>query len=74
MLVLYWYQENVRTTGREYWGKVYMIWDTFRTGRRDGAIVRIDVPMAVQDDAAALNAALDFARTGSPYLSRFVPD
>ena len=40
-LSLYWYQENGRTIASEYWGKIYMVWDTFRTGRRDGAIVRI---------------------------------
>ena len=74
-LSLYWYQENGRTIASEYWGKIYMVWDTFRTGRRDGAIVRISVPMATRDgDAAALNAALDFARASSPYFSRFVPD
>jgi EpsI family protein len=74
-LALYWYQENGRTIASEYWGKIYMVWDTFRTGRRDGAIVRISVPMATTDDATtALNTALDLARTSSPYLSRFVPN
>ena len=74
-LALYWYQENGRIIASEYWGKIYMVWDTVRTGRRDGAIVRISVPMATQgDDAAALKVALDFARATSPYLSRFVPD
>ena len=74
-LTLYWYQENGRTIASEYWGKIYMVWDTFRTGRRDGAIVRISVPMAARDDGtAALDEASDLARTSSPYLSRFVPD
>ena len=74
-LVLYWYQESGRTIASEYWGKIHMVWDTFRTGRRDGAIVRISVPMARLDNStAALDAALDLARTSSPYLSRFVPD
>ncbi len=75
MLALYWYQENGRTIASEYWGKIYMVWDTFRTGRRDGAIVRISVPMTARGDGgAALNTALDFARASSPYLSRFIPD
>jgi len=76
MLTLYWYRENGRTIASEYWGKIYIVWDTFRTGRRDGAIVRITVPMGAKDDATttALNAALDFARASAPYLSQFVPD
>ena len=74
-LSLYWYQENGRTIASEYWGKIYMVWDTFRTGRRDGAIIRVNVPMTTRDDGAtALSAALDLAQNSSPYLSSYVPD
>jgi len=74
-LVLYWYQEQGRVIASEYWGKIYMIWDTLRSGRRDGAIVRIIVPMSARgDSAAALDAALDLARSSMPKLPRFLPD
>jgi EpsI family protein len=74
-LVLYWYQEHGRVIASEYWGKIYMIWDTLRSGRRDGAIVRIIVPMSDRsDNAAALEAALDLARSSMPKLPDFLPD
>ncbi|MGO9269612.1 MAG: VPLPA-CTERM-specific exosortase XrtD [Terriglobia bacterium] len=73
-LVLYWYQEQGRVIASEYWAKLYMIWDTIRSGRRDGAIVRVTVPMLGKEDSSALNAALDLVRTIIPILPRFVPN
>lgn len=73
-LVLYWYQEHGRVIASEYWGKLYMIWDTIRSGRRDGAIVRVTVPMLGKGDGSAVNAALDLVRTSTPILPRFLPN
>ena len=73
-VVLYWYQEHGRIIASEYWGKLYMIWDTIRSGRRDGAIVRVIVPMYGKEETSALNAALDMVRTSTPYLPRFLPN
>ena len=74
-LVLYWYQEQGRVIASEYWGKLYMIWDTIRSGRRDGAIVRISVPILDRARSAdALSAAQDLAQSTMPYLPRFLPD
>jgi EpsI family protein len=74
-LVLYWFQARGRVVANEYWGLSYLIWDAFRRGRRDGALVRITVPMRVQDEASvSLKAGLDLARTSLPQLSPFLPD
>jgi EpsI family protein len=73
-LVLYWYQEQGRVIASEYWGKLYMIWDTIRSGRRDGAIVRVSTPMLGKADSSALNAAMDLVRSSAPYLPRYLPN
>jgi len=73
-LVLYWYQEQGRVIASEYWGKLYMIWDTIRSGRRDGAIVRVTVPMLRKGDTSASTAALDLVRAITSYLPRFLPN
>lgn len=74
-LVLYWYQENGRVIANEYWGKVYLVWDALRTGRRDGAIVRFVSPIRKgQDVDAAMIPALELARAVAPELPRFLPD
>jgi len=74
-LVLYWYQENGRVIANEYWGKIYLVWDALRTGRRDGAIVRFVAPLQKgQDLNSAMLPALELARGVAPKLPRFLPD
>jgi EpsI family protein len=74
-LVLYWYQANGRVIASEYWGKVFLVLDALRTGRRDGAIVRFVVPIRKGSDGKAeLQSGLDMARNTMPLLPRYVPD
>ena len=74
-LVLYWYQANGRVIASEYWGKIFLVWDSLRTGRRDGAIVRFVVPIRKGSDGnAELQTALDMARNTVPFLPKYVPD
>ena len=74
-LVLYWYQANGRVIASEYWGKIYLVLDALRTGRRDGAIVRFVVPIRKGSDGRAeLQSGLDMARNTVPFLPRYVPD
>lgn len=74
-LVFYWYQANGRMIASEYWGKVYLVWDALRTGRRDGAIVRFVVPLPKGgDDARANDAALELARASVPLLPKYLPE
>jgi len=74
-LVLYWYQANGRVIASEYWGKIYLVLDALRTGRRDGAIVRFVVPIRKGSDGRAeLQSGLDMARNTAPFLPKYVPD
>ena len=41
MLVLYWYQAHGRVTPSEYWAKIFLVTDSMRLNRTDGALVRI---------------------------------
>jgi exosortase D (VPLPA-CTERM-specific) len=73
-LVLYWYQAHGRVIASEYWGKIYLVWDALRYHQRDGAIVRVTVPIAsAGDPETALRLALDLARLSSSHLPQFLP-
>ena len=70
-VVFYWYQANGRVIASEYWGKIVLVWDALRSGRRDGSIVRFVVPIPKgADDKPATAAALDLARTAAPLLPK----
>lgn len=74
-LALYWYQAQGRIIASEYAGKFYLIWDAMRTGRRDGAIVRVLLPMRPQESIEAATAqGLSLASPALPLLNRFLPD
>lgn len=73
-LILYWYQAQGRIIASEYWGKLYLVWDAMREGRRDGAIVRVLVPMQPAESiAAATQEALSLANPSVPLLRGFLP-
>jgi EpsI family protein len=71
-LVFYWYQSAHRTVASEYAAKMYLVLDSMRTGRSDGALVRIVSPIG-RDEAAAERSALDFVRVLYPALSAHLP-
>ncbi|HVA65233.1 MAG TPA: EpsI family protein [Terriglobales bacterium] len=74
-LVLYWYQAQGRIIASEYWGKIYLVWDAMREGRRDGAIVRVLVPMQPNESVAkATQDALSLANPSLPVLRNFLPN
>jgi EpsI family protein len=73
-LALYWYQENGRVIASEYWGKFYLVWDALRTGRRDGAIVRVMIPLRRNENIdGPTEVGLAFARTASAGLPAYLP-
>jgi EpsI family protein len=75
MLVLYWYQAHGRIIADEYRSKFYLVWDAIRLHRRDGAIVRLVVPMDADQDPEQMNAlALRFAHQASQCLPQFLPN
>lgn len=74
MLVLYWYQAQGRIIASEYLGKVYLVWDALSQHRRDGALVRVTLPMAYgEDPQTATQTALSLAQGTLAQLGAFLP-
>ena len=73
-VVVYWYQANGRVIANEYWGKLYLVTDALRTGRRDGAILRVIVPVEKNESIdAATERVLEFTRDLLPLTKRILP-
>jgi EpsI family protein len=74
-LVLYWYEAHGRVIASEYRGKFYLVADALRSGRRDGAIVRILIPMSRSASEKQVTAeGLRFARVLRPELPKYLPE
>jgi hypothetical protein len=61
----------------EDWQKiVYMGIDRAKTGRTDGALVRVTIPLgkSIDPEADAEARFAEFAELTTPLLSRYVPD
>ena len=71
-LMIYWYKGRGRDVASEYWGKIYTVIDSVRLRRSDGAMVRVTVPFR-ESEAAAQQAAIEFASAASSVLPQFVP-
>jgi EpsI family protein len=73
-LVLYWYQAHGRVTSSEYWAKFYLVADSMRTARSDGALIRIWVMMEENENpAVAEGRAVEFAQQILPILDDYIP-
>lgn len=73
-LVLYWYQSNGRFVASEYWAKFYLVADSIRRNRSDGALVRVVTPVQrEEDDTSAERRAVEFARLIIPLLDAHIP-
>jgi EpsI family protein len=73
-VVLYWYQAHGRVTPNEYWAKFYLVADSIRMARSDGALVRIFAPLEGKEDANAAEVrAVQFAQQIWPVLDEYVP-
>jgi len=73
-LVLYWYWAHDRGVASEYWAKLYLVADSIRMNRSDGALVRITTPIVAgetADDAA--KRVLPFAASVVPLLENYIP-
>jgi EpsI family protein len=75
LLVVYWYQEHNRFIANEYRGKLYLMWDSICKGSRDGALVRVSIPLSPGADVDEATATiLQFVRSATPEISRILPD
>ena len=73
-LVLYWYWAHDRGVASEYWAKFYLVADSMRMNRSDGALVRITTPMYSGETAeAAQQRLLPFASDVAPLLDKYIP-
>jgi EpsI family protein len=73
-LVLYWYWAHERGVASEYWAKFYLVADSVRMNRSDGALVRITTPMYSGETAqAAQQRLLPFASDVAPLLDNYIP-
>ncbi len=71
-VVLYWYQGRGRVIANEYANRAYLIFDSLRLRRNDGALVRVMSPVLTTTDAASRDAA-SFAASVFPRLSQVIP-
>lgn len=74
-LVLYWYWAHGRGVASEYWAKYYLVADSIRMNRSDGALVRLTTPIAAGETANAAEQfrLLPLARAISPLLDQYIP-
>jgi EpsI family protein len=73
-LVLYWYWAHDRGVASEYWARFYLVADSMRMNRSDGALVRITTAMYPGETAAAAEQRiLPFASEIVPQLNSYIP-
>jgi len=73
-LVLYWYWAHNRGVASEYWAKFYLVADSIKMNRSDGALVRMTTPMYPGETVeAAQQRILPFAGDVMPLLDSYIP-
>jgi EpsI family protein len=74
MLVLYWYQAHGRVTPSEYWAKIFLVTDSMRFNRTDGALVRILTSYDAEEGTRKAEVrAVEFAKHILPMLDTHIP-
>jgi EpsI family protein len=73
-LVLYWYWAHDRALASEYWAKFYLVADSIRLNRSDGALIRVITPLPPGESIeTAQQRLLSFAGNIVPRLDRYIP-
>jgi EpsI family protein len=73
-LVLYWYWAHDRGVASEYWAKVYLVADSMRMNRSDGALVRISTDLQPGETAdQGEQRVFPFTRDVVPLLNQYIP-
>src|SRR6267154_864532 len=73
-LVLYWYWAHDRAVASEYWAKFYLVADSMRMNRSDGALVRITSDLEPGESAdAAQQRLFPFTSRILPLLTSYIP-
>jgi EpsI family protein len=71
-LVLYWFQGRGHVVASEYTNKLYLLGDALRSGRTDGALIRVVTPVGAHDSRPD-DVALGFVRALLPHLTQWLP-
>ena len=75
MMVYYWFAQKGRKIAWDFEAKFWLMVDGIRTGRTDGALVRLTTLIAPDETDADADARLaDMLRTVTPALPRFIPE
>jgi EpsI family protein len=73
-LVYYWYWAHDRGVASEYWAKYYLIADSIRMNRSDGALVRVTTPIYAGENAETAEQRMHpFVSDVVPQLRNYVP-
>ena len=73
-LVLYWFQAHGRAVASEYWAKYFLVADSIRMNRSDGALVRLMSPMyAGESPDAAQTRMMKLGSQLLPLLDHYIP-
>lgn len=73
-VVLYWYWAHDRGVASEYWAKYYLVADSIRMNRSDGALVRLTTAIEPGETAdAAQQRMLPFSDSVLPLLDNYIP-
>ncbi len=74
ILVIYWFQQHGRIVASEYWSRLYLIEDSIRMNRSDGAMVRLVTHLTNRESIdSGQKRLISFMRQVDPVLSTFVP-
>lgn len=73
-LVLYWYWAHDRGVASEYWAKYYLVADSIKMNRSDGALVRLTTPISSGESVeAAQQRLMPFVAEVVPKLNAYIP-
>ena len=73
-VVLYWYWAHDRGVANEYWAKFYLVADSIRMNRTDGALVRFTTPMYTGETVdAAQQRMMPVVSQVEPLLDSYIP-
>lgn len=73
-IVLYWYWAHNRGLSSEYWAKFYLVADSLKMNRSDGALIRVMTPMYPNETADAAEQRLfPFTNGILPLLNDYIP-
>jgi len=72
-LVLYWYWSHDRAVASEYWAKFYLVGDSLRLNRSDGAMIRVITPLGRESVDTAQRRLVSFINELVPRINSYAP-